>query len=98
MRFTCIACSLQHYVQLHMCIILCLTSEILSFIINKKKINKLINQFVLSPMLTAIMYVSTGTLDIERILNVSIQSTCSTCSIHQHVHYTHPRSSLNRHV
>lgn len=73
MRFTCIACSLQDYVQLHMCIILCLTSEILSFIINTKKKNKLINQFVLSPMLTAIMYVSTGTLDIERILNVSIQ-------------------------
>lgn len=39
----------------------------------KKKKNKLINQFVLSPMLTAIMYVSTVTLDIERILNVSIQ-------------------------
>lgn len=37
MRFTCIACSLQDYVQLHMCIILCLTSEILSFIINTKK-------------------------------------------------------------
>lgn len=44
MRFTCIAWPLQDYVQLHMCIILCLTSEILSFIINKQ--NKLINQSI----------------------------------------------------